>query len=83
MTEYAPLLEYHIGCFGGAEMFAGNQQVGTNNVVLAQKWMRLHAITPQREALGGHLARKIWLDLATGNVQVDVLAVDRVQGDRL
>lgn len=81
MVEVAPLSEFHVSCFGGAEIFVGNHNVGRGNVDIARQWMELHHIIPHRLEAGGRKGRKIRLDLNNGNIDVVLLQSYASSGD--
>ncbi len=74
MLEFAPIKEFWVGCFGGAQMFIGNADIGRCNATLAMQWVALHRLQLCRHELGGNCGRKIRLNLCTGNVDVVLLA---------
>lgn len=75
MAKIAPINEYHIGCFGGSDMFPVNtdKSVGQRNILSAQNWLEQNRLHWKRTDLGGSNGRKIALNMATGFIELSYL----------
>ncbi len=73
LEDVAPLESYRFGCFGGAEIFTGNQRVGFANHKLAYQWLENLNIVHVHFDIGGREGRKIILDVRSGIVGVRYL----------
>jgi chemotaxis protein CheD len=63
---------------GGASMFGGNVDngIGEKNVVAVRQRLAHHSIRLLAEDVGGQKGRKMMLDPATGNVEVQIIGAD-------
>lgn len=70
MSDHAPVHEYELRLFGGANMYASNTSptVGENNVAYAKHWAKQHNLNFTQQDILGKQSRSLFFDLRTGNV---------------
>ncbi|MGX5202233.1 chemotaxis protein CheD [Aliikangiella sp. IMCC44632] len=70
LTEQAPINEYQIGLYGGANLFAASklQTIGSKNLKFAKEWLNENQLTLVKEDSGESFCRNLSIDLNTGVV---------------
>ena len=70
MSKHAPVHEYELRLFGGANMYTSNTSptVGENNVAYAKQWAKEHNLNFLEQDILGKQSRSLFFDLRTGNV---------------
>ncbi len=79
MQSYvSELSDFHIGLFGGSNLFATSKlkTVGKKNLKVARTWLKQHQLTLNNEDTGDIFCRNLTLDLNTGVVAVERYMVD-------
>lgn len=72
MERTAPLHEFHLGFYGGSDMFGGRIQrgVGEANIILAVQWLAQNRFSVKYQDTGGFVSRTIALDMDTGHISL-------------
>jgi chemotaxis protein CheD len=72
MQRFAGLKEFHIGIFGGGDMFAysGTTSIGFDNIAYARQWLVQEQLQPFRVDVGGAISRSLSMIIATGEIHV-------------
>lgn len=80
MQHYAKLHEYHIGVFGGGDMFSYNTSasIGSENIAYAQRWMQQEKLHPLKVDVGGNISRSLMLMITTGEIQIKHYVMNQV-----
>lgn len=80
MQHYAKLHEYHIGIFGGGDMFSysTSASIGSENIVYAQRWMQQEKLRPLKMDVGGNISRSLMLMITTGEIQIKHYVMNQV-----
>lgn len=70
MSHHAPIHEYELRLFGGANMYPSNTSptVGESNIAYAQQWAKQHQLSFIQQDILGEQSRSLIFDLSTGKV---------------
>lgn len=80
MQHYARLHEYHLGLFGGGDMFShsASNSIGAENIAYARRWMQQEKLQPTQVDVGGSISRSLMLVVATGEIQIKHYVMNQV-----
>ncbi len=72
--------DYEFGLYGGGSLFFSSshtRKVGRQNVKLVLNWVKEEGVNVVDESLGGDDARTLVMDLATGNIDLNLHSVKK------
>lgn len=72
MLRFAALKEFHIGVFGGGDMFSYSSatSIGFDNIAYVHQWLHKQQLQPYRVDVGGTISRSLTMIIATGDIHV-------------
>lgn len=80
MQQYGKMPEYHIGLFGGGDMFpyTTTTSIGADNIAHAHRWLQQEKLRTIQEDTGGNISRSLSLIIATGEIQIKHYVMNQV-----
>ncbi|TPH19264.1 chemotaxis protein CheD [Litorilituus lipolyticus] len=81
MSQYAPLNEFELRLFGGANMYSSRSKptVGEKNAHFTKQWAKSYQLKFKQIEILGNVSRSIIFDLATGNVELQQYQQNKVE----